>query len=414
MSLKILVTKYLFLILLFIAIVLPCNAQKENNIWYFGQGNGLDFNFIPPKVFTFNNVSNVNIIKGYSSVSDKNGRLLFYTDGRTVWNKNQAIMINGENLGKTPTPGQTSIIVKQPAKPIYYLFYSDVYRFPNGASNPNNNYYYAIIDMTSGDGVVTVKNEILAKNAGEKIAIVKSLSKCGYWVVTHARTGNSFYSFFLDSSGVNKQPIVSKVGLEYIFNGPNRSSNANIGYLKFSPNGDKLAAAHFPDHGLEIYDFDKNSGIVSNAIMIDKDKGRYYGFEFSPSGKYLYLGLNLTNDIYQFDMSLPANAISSSEKVVIRNIKAGRIASLQLGPNGKIYVALFSSEYMGVINNPDAPVENVQFNTYGVKLPNIHGTDGLPSFINENNFSFTSPLTLGNDTIVCDDKLVLNSNVKAF
>ena len=42
--------KLLALLLLFIGI--QTFSQKQANIWYFGQGAGVDFNFSPPRALT--------------------------------------------------------------------------------------------------------------------------------------------------------------------------------------------------------------------------------------------------------------------------------------------------------------------------------------------------------------------------
>ena len=70
-------------------------SQKEANIWYFGLEAGLDFNSGTPVVLTN---SAMNTYEACTSISDANGNLLFYTDGLTVWNKNQQIMVNGTGL----------------------------------------------------------------------------------------------------------------------------------------------------------------------------------------------------------------------------------------------------------------------------------------------------------------------------
>jgi hypothetical protein len=60
---------------------------------------------------------------GCSSISDKNGALLFYTNGQTVWNKNHEIMDNGSNLSGDPNNTQSSIIIPKPNdENTYYIF----------------------------------------------------------------------------------------------------------------------------------------------------------------------------------------------------------------------------------------------------------------------------------------------------
>src|SRR6185436_12341018 len=100
--------------------VFAAHAQKENNIWCFGNRAGLDFNSGSPVVFTGAAISTM---EGCSSVADSSGNLLFYTDGRTVWNKNHVAMPNGTSLNGGSSSTQSAIIVKMPGNAnIYYIF----------------------------------------------------------------------------------------------------------------------------------------------------------------------------------------------------------------------------------------------------------------------------------------------------
>jgi hypothetical protein len=74
--------------------------NKQNNIWYFGDKAGLDFNTEPPTVLED---GEINASEGCSVIADNNGNLLFYTDGITVWDKTHTAMPNGTGYAcKTP------------------------------------------------------------------------------------------------------------------------------------------------------------------------------------------------------------------------------------------------------------------------------------------------------------------------
>src|SRR5690348_7747292 len=91
-------------------------AQKENNIWCFGNTAGLDFNSGSPVAF-----SGVQIAaggqEGCSSIADATGSLLFYTDGLSVWNKNHLQMPNGFGLLGHYSTSEGALIVPQPGSP---------------------------------------------------------------------------------------------------------------------------------------------------------------------------------------------------------------------------------------------------------------------------------------------------------
>ena len=79
--------------ILFLFITSIIFAQGEANYWFFGQNAGLDFNSGNPTPIT----GSLNTLEGCSSFSDKNGNLLFYSYGKTVWDKTGSVMPNGTN-----------------------------------------------------------------------------------------------------------------------------------------------------------------------------------------------------------------------------------------------------------------------------------------------------------------------------
>ena len=78
-------------------------SQKENNIWYFGNRAGLDFNSGTPV-----NLNNGKLlsIEGCTSICNASGQLLFYSNGMKVWNRNHQVMQNGNNLKGNVTSTQ--------------------------------------------------------------------------------------------------------------------------------------------------------------------------------------------------------------------------------------------------------------------------------------------------------------------
>src|SRR5687768_2268111 len=77
---------------------LYCRAQ-HNNIWYFGDHAGINFNpntvTLPPTVL---NNSAMQTHEGSSSVCDINGNLLFYSNGNAIYNRDHQVMLNGDAL----------------------------------------------------------------------------------------------------------------------------------------------------------------------------------------------------------------------------------------------------------------------------------------------------------------------------
>jgi len=95
--------------------------NKRTNFWYFGNYAGLDFNSGEPIALT-----NGQINDGFYSsaaISDTDGNLLFYTNGRYIWNKNHQQMEGGYAYFWGGT--QSAIIFPKPQTDnIYYVFTS--------------------------------------------------------------------------------------------------------------------------------------------------------------------------------------------------------------------------------------------------------------------------------------------------
>src|SRR6218665_1797646 len=87
--------------ILVILLCLPACLFTQNSTakWYFHSSAGLDFMTSPPANITNSAMTPANSFsEGTASIADESGNLLFYTDGLTVWNQNNAVMVNGTGL----------------------------------------------------------------------------------------------------------------------------------------------------------------------------------------------------------------------------------------------------------------------------------------------------------------------------
>jgi hypothetical protein len=119
-------------------------AQKQANIWYFGNRAGLDFNSGVPVALTN---GAMDAFEGTASMADENGQLLLYTDGSTVWNKQHQVMRNGTGLMGHANSAQACLIIPNPGnKNLYYIFTTDANGGPNGLR-------YSTVDLTKEGGL---------------------------------------------------------------------------------------------------------------------------------------------------------------------------------------------------------------------------------------------------------------------
>lgn len=396
----------LWILLILSSISLHVHAQKQASNWFFGERAGLVFGGCgnPPTAIS----GQLNTKEGSTSISDEDGNLLFYTDGITVYDKNDNLLQNGDNLFGNPSSAQSAIIVPKPGDPnIYYIFTVDTVVQEDQTSN-GFNYSEVDISLNNGLGGVISKNNNLLRFSSEKItSTFKNPDGSKIWVITFASTDgntdsvyvgndtyspaayNTFHVFEIDNNGINTNSIKSSSGVGNI--GDRR------GYLKISPDGKKLVCAN-TSSGTHLYDFDVETGQVFNPVtlnLVDTSTGNWastnqgYGLEFSSNSKYLYVtawnGSGTSSErsiLYQFDLSdanLPREIIDRQN-----NLFRG---ALQLGPDGKIYRAMSESydiglPYLGVINSPNEKGINCDYIPQGVNLANgTLSTQGLPPFI---------------------------------
>lgn len=344
-----------------------CFGQKEGNIWYFGNEAGLDFNSGKP--VTLEN-TRLNTMEGCAVISNEAGQLLFYTDGITIWNARHEAMENGTGLLGDKSSTQSAVIVPQPGnKHIYYVFTVDNVPGTEGIR-------YSVVDMSKENnaGRIISKNIALQAPVTEKLTAVKHSNNRDIWVLAHGYNNNIFYTYLVTSAGVIAQPVVSASGT--IHHG-NITNNA-IGYMKASPDGKRLALGIRGMKLYELFDFDNNTGKVSNPVTFQTSEyNTPYGIEFSPDGTKLYINAsqNPTANIYQIDLS------NNYRTTLIGSSVSPYAGALQIGPDGKIYFARYQSKYLGIIHYPNAAGENCRYEDDGLYLGGKTSTFGLPNFI---------------------------------
>jgi len=349
-------------------------AQKEATHWFFGENAGLDFSSGNP-VADLN--GSLNTIEGCTTISNVAGNLLFYTDGTTVWNRNHAVMPTGNGLFGNSSSSQSAIIVPKPDDiNIYFIFTVDWSQGDNGL-----NYYTVDMTLDSGLGDVIGTNNIpsltllLPSPVSEKITAVKVFDEDAFWVIS-LKEGR-FFVFEVDTNGVNQTPIADNSG----FTG----SNDPRGYLKSSPDGTKLVSANMSD-GTFIYDFDSALGTVFNERRLDVLGAFSYGVEFSPLSKKLYISTgefqSSEEKLFQFtiDIPVPTTENLNNTRIELHSYFNAR-AALQLGIDGKIYRAIDESNFLGVINFPEADGIASNYEHNAVNLGDKVSKQGLPPFI---------------------------------
>ena len=357
-------------------------SQNEASNWFFGQGLGLSF-FGNSKPIVQS--GNLNTLEGCASISDSNGNLLFYSDGSTVWNRNHGVMPNGSDLLGDESSSQSAIIVPNPKNTnIYYLF------TVGSTVNPSGYHYYTIdmnLDGGRGDisaGPVDLTGDKDGEFWSEKITAVETDTCDSYWVISIV--DDEFYAYLVDENGVSSSPKISKVDF---------MSRSSRGYLKISPNGSKIAAAHQGRSqsfiALILYSFNNETGEVSNDGITLFGPGvtngieAPYGVEFSPNTTKLYASTILGREYKLYQWDLESEDISSTRVLIHEESNAYR-GALQLGIDQKIYVTIpeeyeVGTNFLDVINNPEEKGLACDFEQDYINFGSGVVMQGLPPFI---------------------------------
>ena len=343
-------------------------AQKEGNNWFFGRGAGITFNTEPPSIVSGSPISTD---EGCSSISDKKGNLLFYSDGMTVWDKNHTPMPNGTGLLGDMSSTQSGVIVPVPnSSTLFYVFTVDDWGGEDGLC-------YSIVDLSKNKGLgdVTQKNIKLHSPSTEKVTAVKHFNQTAFWIVSHPLNTNKFYTYLLTESGICVDPIVSNAG---------RRCTQALGYMKASPDGSYIGFANQHESYVELYDFDNKTGQVGKSMSFIGFPNPY-GLEFSADSRKMYFSSKSMNikvlEIHQLDLSNSDTAKIRSSLLLIDTVSGYARGALQLAPNGKIYIAKGVGNTLGVINDPSKKGVECNLKDNALDLGDGYCVCGLPTFI---------------------------------
>ncbi len=348
-----------------------CGANKRANYWYFGANAGLNFNSSTP-IALFDGAMTTQ--EGVSTISSKNGGLLFYTNGVKVWDKTHTLMPTGTGLMGATTSTQSALIVPKPGSDtLYYIFTTD-----SLGENGLRGLRYSIVNINLngglGDVITSQKNILVELNSNEQVTAIQHGNTCDIWIVAHRSGGLEYVAYLLSSTGLSSTPVVSSPGnFNYKY--------YNFGYMKGSHDGKKLASS-FGLAGVELSDFDNFTGIVSNSgmLVVPNSDDMSYGVEFSPNSKLLYVSATGVNSaiggavrkISQYNLtsgSIPT--INSSVYTVVNEPlgqQGGSSGALQLATNGKIYVAIPNATFLSSIEVPDAPLASCVYTSGSISL----------------------------------------------
>jgi hypothetical protein len=387
------------LLLLF---ALSAYGQKEDYVWVLGNSNlppdsffsasVIDFNYHPPKIeikYHFFPASSTKV-----DISDSNGVLLCYSNGVHLYNAEGEIVENGENF-QSPSSYPSGYLSEQggmfipfPGKSQHFFFVlcdRTSYTYDGAPRSGCRPLTYSVVDMAAneGAGAVIEKKIPLTYDTlmnGRLTAVQHGNGRDWWLIAAPIYASNRYHKFLADPLGIlwdHSQEIGNAIN-------PGRSQAA------ISPDGEWIAFYHswgivplFSYYEIDLYRFDRCTGMLSDHIQVIDTIGLPGGVAFSPSSRFMYT--SYWDKIYQWDLAA-ADIVASRTLVAEYDGFLGdyglptRFYNMKLAPDGKIYVSVpnYPSRYLHVIEQPDLKGPSCNVLQHSVLLPTFN-TYSLPN-----------------------------------
>jgi uncharacterized membrane protein len=386
--------KYLHVIM-FILISYACTAQLHDKNWVLGYSNNQDttdkfgaviVSFIEGGLSIVQNPTiELNFNSSNSSYSDSMGILQSYSNAVHIGNKKGKIMQNGNFiLNGEPLAGgvlnQAIMALPIPEQPNQHLYVYNKYDLLPGVGDCATKLYYALVSMSenAGQGKVLLKKKIIIDDTlstGGVLTAVKHANGRDWWVLANKAYTNLYYRILITPSEIKV------VGTQVVGD----SIGVGAGQVAFSPDGNIFANYYSISTalggGLEIYNFDRCTGLLSNQRSLVLPDASWGGIAFSPNSRFLYL--NNTFDAYQFDMQntdVFASRLHIATWDGYQSPFPAVFYLMQLAPDGKIYSATVTGcDVLHVIHKPNELGDACQYQQHAIHLP-TYNAHSLPNF----------------------------------
>ncbi len=415
------------LIFLLSSVILLCQ-NKQDYIWPLGLeaavGDGILLDFNKKPVDISKRMGILGMARGVATIADRNGMLLFYTNGWAVANKEHHVMPNGLGLNDGRyfqefwrgnwdfgiLARQDMIILPDPSDSLgYYIIHKPFEYNPDQDDKPKftmetMKYSYVDMRLDGGLGDVTKKDSTFFEGQfqSDYLSALANEDNTGWWFMTPARYDSLYYTWLLDEQGislVDSQAIGPIAHLE---------SFGFAGDARFSPDGSKYAYFNLID-GLSLFDFDRQTGELSHLRRMEWAPTDEYNWastiEFSPNSRFIYIG----NEKELFQLDTWTENLSDGLMLIHEWGELPELSesffSLGLGPDCKIYCRSGNGSYFfHTIHSPDKLGLACDFIANDVILPNISSGAAFPNV----------PRFRVDEAEKCDSSITMVNGVNVF
>ncbi len=403
-------------------------AQGENNHWIFGSGIGIDFN--PPPVMgpggtpeeTVVNVPSFTVTPSeFTAYSDKNGSLLFYSNGLNVWNRDHEVLLNGDNL---VAQAGGLVVLEAVALPQecdkYYLFYQ------GQLSGSSGTLFYSIVDMTLDNGMGGIpmgqKDRVLYQAPFRTVKVVTGISS--NWLVGVAGFDDAniaLYAFEVGPKEI-KDPVISIIPIDDLRGLQYRT--------QFSPDGttmffiqDGLLFDGLPMYVLSFDrvtgEFEYSSKVIPDPPFSPEYNSNIISSTFSPDNQLVYtverygyceqLVCYTAFSVFQYRFNKDENSLYESSKIKLASytIEDDPIGQIKTTPNGKLFLSRFGTSWIDAIRRPNVKGSNCLYTSQYLNCP---GETTSIKFSNQvlpaNELQFIEDYDLVNAFSLCEGQTV--------
>lgn len=348
--------------------------------WIFGRGCHISFPAGGNPVSLTNRTFTTN--EGSAVASDASGSLLFYTEGKRLYDA-AGTVINPSpqpELGGTHSSTHSALVVPPVGGgSLHHIFAVGDW---DGTGQPNvGPVTHSAVAIGPGVTIASPPTDLLfgPARSTEKLAAVPHEDCERTWVVAFdapaaAGAQANLHAMLVASDAAPSASVTSRYA-------------ASPGFCtKFSQDGRLLAVANVAT--IDILNFDRSTGLATLHSSITGFSGnlRAYGVEFSPNSLYLYFTGLFSGSVRRHTIGAQGSSTAYGSTIEVgRWPTIGRdnyrLGALQIGPNGRIYGIKVQQASLLEIGDPDnASPANVGFNDTAVTL-NARGDLGLPTFL---------------------------------
>ena len=326
-----------------------CISGKESNIWLFNLTDnanfqGMDFSQSGLEIMIAEDNEMASIGHNRSSYCDMAGNLKYATNGNVIYDKNFDLLPNGDiNAGTSAHYGTSFIAMPESDNLVYCFHAADQNGFDQGLrySILDNNLNNALGDVTE------VKDVLIETTFSESFSTVRHCNLRDFWLVFYDFQENSFKSYLVNPDGLAETPVVTPMVI-------NIADIYQTFPIEVNGPGDRLMLGNF------IFSFDPSSGEVELLHEIVSEFLQCYTFSFGQQYAYFFAG-ELDAILYQIDLYEDPSVWSTNAQVVYEGGISDLGKGFQVAPDKKIYHEASISSWVGVMENPDVPANEVNY-----------------------------------------------------